>query len=126
MDTVAVEFPISVEMMLTVLGTATLAEILTLWLKAYLKDWRYTTLLVLGLAEVGAILAQCIMFAWQPDAEALFVAALIGFFGASLAVFGYEGISNALGIVGIGKRSDRALRDELELRKALSQLGPRG
>ncbi len=74
------------------------------WLKSYLAEWRYTTLLVLGLALLAAVIAQCIATGWRPDSEAIFVAVLIGFFGASLATFGYETILNLLGKAGVGPR----------------------
>jgi len=101
-----IEFPISVQAILTVGGVAVFATLVAQWLKSYLPDWRYTTLLVLGLALVAAVVAQCIASGWKPTSEGLFVAILIGFFGATLAVYGYESVLNLLGKAGVGPRKN--------------------
>lgn len=99
-----IEFPISVQGILTVGGVAVFAALAAQWLKSYLPDWRYTTLLVLFLSVLTAVIAQCIATGWQPTSEAIFVAVLIGVFGASLAVYGYESVLNLLGKAGVGPR----------------------
>lgn len=99
-----IEFPVTVGAILTVGGVAMFAALVGQWLKSYLAEWRYTTLLVLGLALIAAIIAQCIATDWRPSSEALFVAVLIGFFGATLAVYGYETVVNLLGKAGVGPR----------------------
>lgn len=103
------DFPISAAALLTVSGAAIFTALVLQWFKAYLSDWRFTNLAALGLAEVVAIIAQCILSKWQPTGEALFAAILIGFFGAGVATWGAETIKNLLGKMGIGSRSDTAL-----------------
>lgn len=110
-----IDFPITISAFLTVLGVAVFAALVAQWLKSYLPDWRFTQLLVLVIAEIAAIIAQFIAAAWRPSAEQVFTAALIGFFGASLAGYGYEGIANILGMLGKGPRSNAALH-EISLR----------
>ncbi len=104
-----IDFPLSSAAMLTVVGSTAFATIMGMWLKAYLKDWRFTNLLVLSLGLLFAGLAQCIASAWRPTGEALLAAFLIGLIGASLATFGYETVVNLLGKFGSGRRSDEAL-----------------
>ena len=101
-----IEFPVTVGAILTVGGAAIFAALVAQWLKSYLADWRYTTLLVLAIALVVAVMAQCIATGWRPNSEAIFVAVLIGFFGATLAVYGYETVLNLLGKAGVGPRKD--------------------
>ncbi len=103
-----IEFPIEARALLTIVGIATAAAILALWFKHYLSNWRWTPLAVLGLCMVLAFLAQCIVAEWRPTGAQLLSAGLIGLFGTSLAVFGYEGASNALGLLGVGPRSEEA------------------
>ena len=104
-----IDFPITVGAFLTIAGSALFAGLVAQWLKAYLPDWRYTNVLVLVLAVAAAEVAQCIASAWQPTGASLFEAFLLGFFGASLATWGFETIANLLGKLGYGKRSDAAL-----------------
>lgn len=103
-----IEFPISASAVLTIAGAAILVALLGLWLKHYLTDWRFTNLLVLGLAIAIVVLAQCVVTNWQPSGEALFSAFLVALVAASLATFGYETIANTLGRMGLGPRSPEA------------------
>lgn len=103
-----IEFPITAAAMLTIAGVAIFASLVGTWLKGYLGDWRWTNLLVLAVAIIAAICAQCVVGACWPPGEALFTAILIGFFGASLATYGHETIQNLLGMIGVGRRSDAA------------------
>lgn len=104
-----IEFPLTPESGLSILGAATFASLVGLWLKQFLNEWRYTPLLILLIAELAANGAQLINTMGQPRAADMYTAVMLGFFGATLAVFGYEVISNLLGLAGIGKRSDVAL-----------------
>jgi multisubunit Na+/H+ antiporter MnhB subunit len=110
-----IEFPINAAAVLTIAGAAILTALLGLWLKHYLPDWRFTNLLVLALAIVLVMLAQCVVTQWRPSGEALYAAFLVALAAASLATFGYETIVNALGLAGIGKRSDKALLLQAEM-----------
>jgi hypothetical protein len=100
-----IEFPVDGGALLTIAGAAVFASVVGQWLKSYLAEWRYTNLLVLALAEVAAVVAQIIAADGRPSAAAIYAAVLIGLFGATLATFGYETISNLLGKAGIGKRA---------------------
>jgi len=103
-----IEFPITLGALATVVGIAFLGAILGLWFKRFLPDWRWTPLFVLALCLLAALAARIVAAGWPPSAEGLLVALLVGFFGASLAVFGYEAIANALGTLGAGPRSEEA------------------
>ena len=100
-----IDFPLTLNAVLTVAGMAIISCLLAQWLKQYLADWRFTNLLVLGLNLVVALLAQAIRSGWRPSSEECFLAVLLGLFGASLATFGYETILNLLGKAGIGSRA---------------------
>jgi hypothetical protein len=112
-----IDFPISPEALLTIFGSALAGGVIGLWVKHYLPDWRFTNLLVLILCEVFVITAQVVATSGQPTGGEVFIAFLIGFFGASVATFGYEVIANFMGFAGYGKRSDTAA--ELEAKKVL-------
>lgn len=121
-----IEFPITAGAMLTIAGVAIFASLVGTWLKGYLGDWRWTNLLVLALAIAGAVIAQCVVSSGWPPGAALFTAVLIGFFGASLATYGYETIQNLLGKIGVGKRSDEAQIEQAKatLMKAYAKAPP--
>lgn len=107
-----IEFPVTATALLTVAGAALFVALAGLWLKHYLPDWRYTNLLVLALAIIAVMLAQCVVTQWRPSGEALFSAFLVALFAASLATFGYETIVNTLGKMGMGPRSEQAQVDQ--------------
>lgn len=94
------DFVLSPEGLLDPKVAAVLAMALTQWAKEYLRDWRYTQLLVLGITLGVEFLATAILGEWD-----LFGAAMAAFWGASLATFGYEAASNWLGMAGIGRRA---------------------
>lgn len=96
------DFVLSPEGLLDPKVAAVLAMALTQWAKQYLRDWRYTQLLVLGITLGVEFLATAI--SGQGD---FFGAALAAFWGASLATFGYEAVSNWLGVAGIGQRAQK-------------------
>ena len=100
------EYPIDVSAFLTVAGVALFASAVTQWLKSYLADWKWTQLLVLILSMVGAGLAGFIDASWHPTANAVFSAVVVGFWGATVATFGYEAVQNWRGLIGAGPRSE--------------------
>ncbi len=77
-----------------------LAGLVAQWLKAYLPEWRYTNLLVLGLAIAAELVAT-----WLSGAHNWWGALWVGFLGASVATFGYETIRNLAGLAGAGPRA---------------------
>ena len=82
-------FPLDPGGLLDPVAAAALAGLLAQWLKAYLPDWRYTNLLVLGLA-VAVELAAAAVSGTGNWWSALWA----GFLGASIATFGYETVRN--------------------------------
>lgn len=100
------DYPTTVQAFLTVASVALFGGLVAQWLKLYLPDWRFTQLLVLVLCIGAAVVAQFIDAAWNPAADSLWDAVMIGFFGATLATFGYETIKNVLGKLGAGNRID--------------------
>ena len=118
----SIEFPITVAAFLTIAGSALFASLVAQWLKQYLSEWRYTNLIVLLLAVLAAEIAQWLASGPGLTGRAAFEAGLLGFFGASLATFGFETIANLLGKMGYGKRSDTAIMAQ---RGALIRLGER-
>ena len=99
------EYPITPEAFLTVAGVALFVGVVTQWGKEYLKDWRWTNIAALGLAEVCSLIAQFIIAEWHPTATQIFVAAMTGFFGTTVATYGYELIQNVRGLIGAGPRA---------------------
>lgn len=95
------DFPLSPGGLLDPKVAALVAMALTQWAKKYLPDGRYAQLLVLGCTlalEMGAALFT---------GGDLFSALMAGFWGASLATFGYEALANSFGLLGIGGRADQ-------------------
>lgn len=102
------DFPINAAMLYSAVGAILFSGLATQWLKKYLENWKFTSLLCLGLAvafEFGA--------AWvsqgKMNPEIGFAAFLLGLLGASVATFGYEVIVNMLGLLGKGPRSEERL-----------------
>jgi hypothetical protein len=81
---------------------ALVAMAFTQWIKGYLPDWRYTQLVVLG-CTMGLELAAMAL-GGRTD---VFSALMAGFWGASIATFGYETIANWLGVLGLGQRTGK-------------------
>ena len=83
---------------------AALACILAVqWLKLFVTEARWYNLMGLGLtllAQLGAVAIS--------GTGLWFEAAWAGVLGASLATFGYEGITNLLGLAGRGPRATPA------------------
>lgn len=92
------DFPVTLEVLLTVPGIAVLSAVLILWLNAYIPESKklYTNLIALALCEALAFLACFIVHHWQPTPEALCVTFLVGLFGTSLECYGYEAIKNKI------------------------------
>lgn len=99
------DFPTSVSALLTVAGVALFGSALAQWLKVYLPDWKWTQLLVLVICVGVAGLAGFIDAAWHPSEDAIFSALQVGFWGATLATFGYEAAQNWRGLIGAGPRA---------------------
>jgi hypothetical protein len=116
-----IEFAVTPQALLTVVGIAVVAVLVTQWLKHFLPDWRWTPLLVLGVCAVLAGVATWIELVHSETGSKFFTAGLLALVGASLAVFGYEAIVNALGRAGVGPRSEAAL--ERSAREALERVG---
>jgi len=128
-------FPINAGMLYSAVGSIAFAVIMTQWLKQYLQDWRFTSLLCLFFAVVFEFVAAWISQKGM-NAEIAFAAFLLGVLGASVATFGYEMVVNLLGKAGVGPRSDErlvataktevkadaisALSDDEELERALA------
>jgi hypothetical protein len=97
-------FPITAEALLSFAGGLVIAAIAGLWLKHYLKDWRFTPLLVLGVTEALLCGARLVLTPGATGVEWANTVA-IALFAASLETFGYESVLNILGIMGHGRRA---------------------
>ena len=82
-------FPLDPGGLLDPVAAAALAGLLAQWLKAYLPSWRYTNLLVLGLAVTIELAATIVSGAGN-----WWGALWVGFLGASIATLGYETVKN--------------------------------
>ena len=100
-----IDWPITAAGFLSVFGVAFVSGLIVQWLKAWVKEGRIYNLITLAIAETLAMLTQFVLTKWRPSGELLISAALMGFFGASLACYGYETIQNILGLIGFGKRA---------------------
>ena len=103
------QFPLDLVAVLSLPGACVIAAIVGLWARDALRDWRWTPWVVLVTTMTLVMLARFVASAWQPTGEEVFMSALLGLFGVSLETFGYEAIINALGKMGYGRRSDKAL-----------------
>ena len=106
------DIPMDLESLGTIAGMAAVATLLTTWLKSMLPDWRFTSLMVLGLClllSLGAVFGIAIDSGAGFTAEQIIDAILVALGGASLATFGYETVKNVLGVSGVGARSDKEL-----------------
>lgn len=106
----SIDFPTKVEAYATPFAVAlVVALVIQLLIKPHLKEWRWTPLVALGLGEILALAAAVIIAGGKPNAANIFSGTMVGFFGWALAVAGYEGITNVLGLLGKGPRSNAAL-----------------
>ena len=123
-----IEFPVTIGALVTVLGAAMLAAILAkIWFEHYLPDWLWTPLVVGVVCIVTAMGAQTIII-WAegwPAApvlvSALLGALFVGFFGATIGVFGYETVTAILATIGVGPKTEKARLDRAE--RVLKQSG---
>ena len=110
-------YPTTTEAFLEVAAVAVFAGAVTQWLKRYLPDWKLTPVVALVVAECTAIVAGSIraggLMLWSEGFESI----MTGFWGATLATFGYEAIANILAWIGVAQRmADKALDVAEELR----------
>jgi asparagine N-glycosylation enzyme membrane subunit Stt3 len=119
-------FPTTASAIYTVAGAAVVCAVVVQWLKQHIEDSRLYNAAGLGATFViveiagGAFVAGVAGF-W----ERVYIGFLVALFGASLATFGWEMISNLLGKAGVGPRSDAA-RDCPAPPGELDQPGARG
>jgi uncharacterized protein (DUF486 family) len=99
-----VDFPVTPEATLTVVGIAFVTYVVTALLKQYLPDWRFTNLLAWGIAFVVAFVAAVGVAGWNVYKADLFKAFMTALFGVGLATFGHEFMANMLGYFGVGTR----------------------
>ena len=109
-----IDWPITPGAFLSVFGVAFFSSLLLLWVKQWVKEARIYNVIGLGVSEGLAFLVQFALAQGRPDAIQLISAALIGFFGTTLACWGYETITNLVGLIGFGKRSDKAILEKAE------------
>ncbi len=93
-------FPVTSKLLFSLVGSVVFAAVVLQWLKQYLAHSLWVNLADLGinmviLVGVGWLLIE------GPLTERLLVGAVLGLFGASLACFGFELISNALKFAGV-------------------------
>jgi hypothetical protein len=105
------DIPITYEALASFGGGLFLAFLAGQWLAKYLKDWRWTNLLVLGVTIVLIELAHWLTYGAEFTGRQAGLAAFWGFFAASAETLGYETVLNVLGRMGVGKRSDEGIKD---------------
>lgn len=82
---------------------AVVCVLVTQWLKSYLAEWRFTNLIALGLTLV--VEAAALLATGKGAEPAIWFSALwAGFVGACLATYGYETLTNLIGLAGVGPR----------------------
>lgn len=115
-------YPTTTALFLKVAGVALFAGAVTTWLRKFLPDWRLTPVLVLVLAMAASVTAAVIQFRAALTWSRVFSACAAGFWGATLATFGYEGIANILSFINLRPRTeDRAIDAARELRETLER-----
>ena len=118
----AVIYPTTTALFLKVAGIALFAGAVTTWLRKFLPDWRLTPVLVLVVSIATSAAAAGIQYAGDVTWSRFFSACANGFWGATLATFGYEGIANILSFINVRPRTaDRALDAARELRDTLER-----
>ena len=98
-----IDFPVTMVQVLTVPGVAVITALIIEWLKQWITERRVLNLAALAIAVPLALVGQFIASLWRPGPIEVYMTALIAFFGASLACFGYETIKNVIGLVGLLK-----------------------
>ena len=100
------DFPISVEALLSVGGIGIWTTAWVQVLKKELPDWRWTNIFGLFWGILSAVGLQVILSWSAITAEAMVGAVAIGTFGAFGSTYGYEAFQNVKGIAGKGPRAD--------------------
>jgi len=108
------KFPITPDGFLNPYIAALVAQMIALWLRQYLNDWRWRDILLLLLC-ITVQLCAAAASSHLNTSEELFSVIWLGFIGASVATFGYETIVNLLGILNGGPRATMKLRAKLGL-----------
>lgn len=94
-------FPVNAgDYLANVFAVALFGSLLTQWFKRYISVDLIVNLLTLILCWVVSFVAALVLAQGQPSSMDLFTAAMTGFFGATVAVFGYESIKNAYDLIG--------------------------
>lgn len=83
----------------SVLAVALFAMLLTEWLKKFVASDLLVNVLTLVLALALSFVATGIQSQWNFFGPELFTAFMVGFFGATVAVFGYEVFKNAKEVI---------------------------
>ncbi len=97
----SLNLPITLESIITVSGSAILAAMVAMWLKATFTNWdvRYTQLVTLAVTVLFCQMAGLIITNWHPSGRQVAEALLAGFFGATVNTWGYEGVANLLSLL---------------------------
>ena len=84
----------------SVVAVAFFAMLLTEWLKRYIHVDLLVNVLTLLLSWGVSFAADGVLSGWLFAGPELFTSWMTGFFGATIAVFGYEVIKNAYDLIG--------------------------
>ena len=95
-------FPVSSELLFSLVGAAVFAAVVMQYLKQYIKAAIWINLILLGINLVVFELVAYFLVSGDL-AERVLAGALLGLFGAALAGYGYETIKNALKFAGVLK-----------------------
>jgi len=106
------QFPFTPDGFLSPIVAAIVGQLLHLWVRQYLGDWRWRDLLLLLLCVLVQIAAGLAAGSLSAPA-AWFSAIWLGFIGASVATFGQEAILNLLGLANSGPRATTNIRAAL-------------
>ena len=97
-------FPTAPAAIATVAGAAVICAVIIQWLKAWLAEERVYNVAGFGLTFVLVEIAGLFLVDGAGAWERCYVGFFVALFGASLATFGYEALTNLFGLAGIGKR----------------------
>ena len=99
------------ELIGSVVGLAVWSWFVAQWAKNALGDWRWTNWVTLGIVVATGLIGRVVL-SKTPTAEEIMWQIILGVMATSLETFGYEAVSNGLGMLGKGSRSDVALREQ--------------
>ena len=95
------EFPVNAgDYLANVFAVALFGSLLTQWFKRYISVDLIVNLLTLSLCWTVSFVAALVLTQGRPSGMELFTSAMTGFFGATVAVFGFESIKNAYDLIG--------------------------